>query len=211
MEAYPNKKNNILNENTMINQMQFQNETNYLNQMNNNNIDINNYNYMNMMPMNNFYSNNSNNINIRMMNNYGIGMSNYNNINMDQIGVNNFFNKSNEGYDFSNIHYGPMMQKNCPTPEQQMMAPNPMMETVMKTNESGLDKINYKMDNMNIKNDDNKYSSIINVTFCSSSEEIPSVYVQTTLDEKVSVLIKKYRNKLGDHDPARKFIFNAKN
>ena len=36
------------------------------------------------------------------------------------------------------------------------------------------------------------------------------IMVQCMPDEKVSEVIEKYRNKAGDHDPNKKFIFNAK-
>ena len=35
--------------------------------------------------------------------------------------------------------------------------------------------------------------------------------VQCMPDDKVQSVIDKYRNKAGDHDPSKKFIFNAKN
>ena len=38
----------------------------------------------------------------------------------------------------------------------------------------------------------------------------PPVMIQCMPDEKVSEIIEKYRNKSGDHDPYKKFIFNAK-
>ena len=37
------------------------------------------------------------------------------------------------------------------------------------------------------------------------------IMVQCMSDEKVSEVIEKYRNKSGDRDPTKKFIFNAKN
>ena len=38
----------------------------------------------------------------------------------------------------------------------------------------------------------------------------PSITIQCTLDEKVGTVIERYRNKTGDRDTTRKFIYNAK-
>ena len=39
----------------------------------------------------------------------------------------------------------------------------------------------------------------------------PPLTIQARIDEKVSDLIQRYRDKSGDHDTTKKFIFNAKN
>jgi len=52
------------------------------------------------------------------------------------------------------------------------------------------------------------------VIFRSSGQGGPQqapVMVQCMPDDKVQSLIDKYRNKSGDNDPSKKFIFNAKN
>ena len=38
----------------------------------------------------------------------------------------------------------------------------------------------------------------------------PAITIQCTLDEKVGTIIERYRNKTGDKDTTKKFIFNAK-
>ena len=55
---------------------------------------------------------------------------------------------------------------------------------------------------------------LINVNFRvsgSASQPISLVTVQCNPEEKVSDIIKKYRNKANDYDDSKKFIFNAKN
>ena len=43
------------------------------------------------------------------------------------------------------------------------------------------------------------------------SEGRPPIMIQCLLSDRVSALIEKYRNKSGDRDTTKKFIFNAKN
>ena len=54
----------------------------------------------------------------------------------------------------------------------------------------------------------------INVVFRVSGQragETQNLNIQCTGDEKVSALIQRYRDKSGDHDNTKRFIFNAKN
>ena len=53
--------------------------------------------------------------------------------------------------------------------------------------------------------------SVIFRTSGQNAPQRPPISIQCMSDEKVSTLIERYRNKAGDHDQTKKFIFNAKN
>ena len=53
--------------------------------------------------------------------------------------------------------------------------------------------------------------SVIFRTSGQNAPQRPPISIQCMPDEKVSTLIERYRNKAGDHDQTKKFIFNAKN
>ena len=68
---------------------------------------------------------------------------------------------------------------------------------------------NYNLINIQKLNDNQIVSSIELIVIFISGQN--SIYIITTFEERVSDLIEKYRNKSGDRDPTKKFIFNAKN
>ena len=53
--------------------------------------------------------------------------------------------------------------------------------------------------------------SVIFRTSGQNAPQRPPISIQCMPGEKVSTLIERYRNKAGDHDQTKKFIFNAKN
>ena len=53
--------------------------------------------------------------------------------------------------------------------------------------------------------------SVIFRTSGQNAPQRPPISIQCMPNEKVSTLIERYRNKAGDHDQTKKFIFNAKN
>ena len=115
----------------------------------------------------------------------------------------------------------PMMQN--PMMQNPMM-PNPMMQNPMINMNEQNNFFNYdltnKMGNLFIANqgynnngnmtmDQNRIEKkIVDVKF--RIEDGCSIIVTTFPDEKVSVLIEKYRQKSGDYDLTNRFIFNSK-
>ena len=74
---------------------------------------------------------------------------------------------------------------------------------------------NNAFQNNNPSNNQNSGDSAgINVFFRASGERAKTegpIMIQCRLEEKVSDIIQRYRNKVGDRGQEKKFIFNAKN
>ena len=114
---------------------------------------------------------------------------------------NNFFNPM-INQNNNNNNYG-MLNNNIM--QQQMLQQNMMQQQMMEP----LDK---KMQQKNFEDNSNFSCQWLTVIFRKSSEssDEPPVMVQCMPDETVSEIIEKYRNKSGDYDLSKKFIYNAK-
>ena len=135
--------------------------------------------------------------------------------NMNMMGMNNLNNMGMMG--MNNLNNMGMMQK--PEMMTQIMMLNMLEQQEQSQNMMNnfnnmlnMNNINKQMNNMNINNNITKNG--ISVYFRASDqyyESSPPIMVQVAYDEKVSSMIEKYRNKSGDHDMTKKFIFNAFN
>ena len=72
----------------------------------------------------------------------------------------------------------------------------------------------YKNENINMNQNQleekKKFTSFIVFFLGPSSGQHSSIMIETDIDEKISILIEKYRKKSGDYDFSKKFIYNAK-
>ena len=87
------------------------------------------------------------------------------------------------------------------------------------TNQMGNLQISHNMEhykngninmNQNKLEEKKKFTSFIVLFLGPSSGEHSSIMIETDIDEKISILIEKYRKKSGDYDFSKKFIYNAK-
>ena len=159
------------------------------NPMMNQNMSMDQGNMMNNNPLLNQYPNNQGNMNqmnmnlANMMNQMNMNQGNMGNGQMDMNQMMNMFQGNNN--------------QDMPLNQQ---------ANIMNNN----------LSNLNIpQNNDvqsNQNYGFINIKFRAGAgeNENRAIEIQCTLDEKVSDLIQRYRNKTGDHDPTKKFIFNAK-
>ena len=147
-----------------------------------------------------------NQMNMNMMNNIQMNM---NQGNMNQMNM-NFPNMMNIQM---NMNQGNM------TNEQMSM--NQMMNMIPGNNQNipmnqAANILNNNLSNINIPHNYSAQSKqdngFINIKVRAEAGENnnKAIEIQCTLDEKVSDLVAKYRAKTGDHDPTKKFIFNAK-
>ena len=191
--------------------------------MNNNgmNMDMNNMNNMNM---------NMNNMNMGNMGNMNNGMNmGMNNMNMDMNNMNNM-NAMNNGMNM-NMNMNNMNNMNMMN-GMQMNPMNPMMNfNMMGNNMQGQNMASMAQSMMNnfsnfqppIVQDNqaqnNNNSNSINVKFRAGGLQRqtqqdgsdPGIVIQCTLDEKLSVIVDRYKNKSGDDITDKKFVYNAKN
>ena len=173
------------------------------------------------MPMNNnmgmgmnnngFGMNNDMNMNNNMgnmgMNNNGFGMNNNNGMNNMGMNNNGFGMNMNNG---NNQNFNNMMMNNMNNMNMNM---NDMSQAVMQNMQAN------QMQNIPQMNNQSSFNSQnINVYFRAGGEQNQQpqpgdqagrIQIQATLDEKVSSIIDKYRNKTGDKEEKR-FVFNAK-
>ena len=198
--------------------------------MNNNgmNMDMNNMNNMNMNMNNmNMNMNNMNMGNMGNMNNgMNMGMNNMNNMNMDMNNMNNM-NAMNNGMNM-NMNMNNMNNMNM----MNCMQMNPMMNfNMMGNNMQGQNMASMAQSMMNnfsnfqppIVQDNqaqnNNNSNSINVKFRAGGLQRqtqqdgsdPGIVIQCTLDEKLSVIVDRYKNKSLDDITDKKFVYNAKN
>ena len=94
---------------------------------------------------------------------------------------------------------------------QNMMAQNMMTQMLAQQQNNNFNQGNTGNQNPNPSNSGSS-SGGINVFFRKNGtgENDPPLMIQCMPNEKVSELIKRYRTKSGDHEPTKKFIFNAK-
>ena len=112
---------------------------------------------------------------------------------------NNFFNPM-INQNNNNNNYG-MFNNNIM--QQQMLQQNMMQQQMMES----LDK---KMQQKNFEDNSNFSCLGLSIIFRVQYSDKPPVMVPCMPDEKVSEIIAKYRNKSGDYDLSKKFIYNAK-
>ena len=194
------------------------------------NMDMNNMNNMNMNMNNmNMNMNNMNMGNMGNMNNgMNMGMNNMNNMNMDMNNMNNM-NAMNNGMNM-NMNMNNMNNMNMMN-GMQMNPMNPMINFNMMGNMQGQNMANMAQNIMNnfsnfqppIVQDNqaqnNNNSNFINVKFragglqrqTQQDNSDPGIVIQCTLDEKLSVIVDRYKNKSGDDITDKKFVYNAKN
>ena len=114
-----------------------------------------------------------------------------------------------------------MMNQNMMNMMNNMMNQNMMMNNMMMNqmfarqnnnfNQGNTGNQNQSQQNQNSSNSGNNPGGI-SVFFRKSGtgQSDPPIMIQCMPNEKVSELINRYRTKSGDHDPTKKFIFNAK-
>ena len=192
------------------------------------NMDMNNMNNMNM-NMNNMNMN-MNNMNMGNMGNMNNGMNmGMNNMNMDMNNMNNM-NAMNNGMNM-NMNMNNMNNMNMMN-GMQMNPMNPMMNfNMMGNNMQGQNMANMAQSMMNnfsnfqppIVQDNqaqnNNNSNFINLKFrvgglqrqTQQDDSDAGIVIQCTLDEKLSVIVDRYKNKSGDDITDKKFVYNAKN
>ena len=73
-----------------------------------------------------------------------------------------------------------------------------------------MSNLNQQMQNSNNQTQSNNNNLNIMFKVRGRDENENQINVQIQADEKVSTLIEKYRNKAGDYEKKKKFIFNAK-
>ena len=202
-----------------------QNMNNGMGMNNGMNMDMNNMNNMNM-NMNNMNMN-MNNMNMGNMGNMNNGMNmGMNNMNMDMNNMNNM-NAMNNGMNM-NMNMNNMNNMNM----MNGMQMNPMMNfNMMGNNMQGQNMANMAQSMMNnfsnfqppIVQDNqaqsNNNSNFINLKFragglqrqTQQDDSDAGIVIQCTLDEKLSVIVDRYKNKSGDDITDKKFVYNAKN
>ena len=159
-------------------------------------MNMNNMQMSGMGGMNNMGMNNMNNMN--MMNNLQMsGMNNMNNMNMNNMNMNNMGMTGVGGMNMMN--------------NMNMMNPNMgMMNAAMNMNANMQNNMN-DLNNMNAGNPQTTNSQFINVYFkAGANGENGSIMIQCSLNDKISDLIQKYKNKSLEDVSLKKFIFNAK-
>ena len=162
------------------------------------------------MPMNNNMNNmwmGMNNMGNMGMNNNGFGMNNNNGMNNMGMNNNGFGMNMNNG---NNQNFNNMMMNNMNNMNMNM---NDMSQAMMQNMQAN------QMQNIPQMNNQSSFNSQnINVYFRAGGEQNQQpqpgdqdgrIQIQATLDEKVSSIIDKYRNKTGDKEEKR-FVFNAK-
>jgi hypothetical protein len=185
------------------------------------NMSMNQGNMMSNNPLLNQYPNNQGNMNQMNMN-----LANMmNQMNMNQGNMFNQMNMNQGNMNQMNMNFGNMMNQmnmNQGNMGNGQMDMNQMMNMFQGNNNQDMplnqqaNIMNNNLSNLNIpQNNDvqsNQNNGFINIKFRAGAgeNENRAIEIQCTLDEKVSDLIQRYRNKTGDHDPTKKFIFNAK-
>ena len=150
----------------------------------------------------NMINQNSFNMNNPMMNqNMSMGQGNMMNQNMN-MGQGNMVN--NQMNDMNGMMMNMMNFNNQNIPMNQFAAMMGNMNAQMANNNFG-NQGNFQNNNAQNQND---YGGI-NVHFRIEGKK-DEIVIQCLPDEKVSELIIRYRNKTGDDDMTKKFIFNAK-
>jgi hypothetical protein len=166
------------------------------------------------MGMNNMGMNNDMNMNNNMgnmgMNNNGFGMNNNNGMNNMGMNNNGFGMNMNNG---NNQNFNNMMMNNMNNMNNMNMNMNDMSQAMMQNMQAN------QMQNIPQMNNQSSFNSKnINVYFRAGEQQNQQpqpedqagrIQIQATLDEKVSSIIDKYRNKTGDKEEKR-FVFNAK-
>ena len=176
----------------------------------------------NRMNVNDKYGMNMGNMG-NMNNGMNMGM---NNMNMDMNNMNNM-NAMNNGMNM-NMNMNNMNNMNM----MNGMQMNPMMNfNMMGNNMQGQNMANMAQNIMNnfsnfqppIVQDNqaqnNNNSNFINLKFRAGGLQRqtqqdgsdPGIVIQCTLDEKLSVIVDRYKNKSGDDITDKKFVYNAKN
>ena len=175
----------------------------------NQNMPMNNNMGMGMNNMGNMGMNNNNMGNMGMNNN-GFGMNNNNGMNNMGMNNNGFGMNMNNG---NNQNFNNMMMNNMNNMNNMNMNMNDMSQAMMQNMQAN------QMQNIPQMNNQSSFNSQnINVYFRAGGEQNQQpqpgdqdgrIQIQATLDEKVSSIIDKYRNKTGDKEE-KKFVFNAK-
>ena len=125
------------------------------------------------------------------------GMGGMNNMNMNNMNMNNMGMTGVGGMNMMN--------------NMNMMNPNMgMMNAAMNMNANMQNNLN-DLNNMNAGNPQTTNSQFINVYFKAGAQgENGSIMIQCSLNDKISDLIQKYKNKSLEDVSLKKFIFNAK-
>ena len=146
-------------------------------------------------------NNNMNNMqNLMMNNNMNNGMMNMNNM------QNSMMNNGMMNINMNNMQ-NPMLNQMMFN-NNQMANMNQMAAIIKQMNE--LNQVNMPQQNKN----ESASNQGINVVFRVSGKQangMPPLNIQCKESDMVSVLIQRYRNKTGDNDTTKKFIYNAKN
>jgi len=216
-----NMNQNIMNKNNMNNMMNMSNNMNNMNNnMNNNMMNMNMNMNNNMMNMNNNMMNMNNNMmNMNNMNNNIMNM-NMNNMNqniMNKNNMNNMMNMNNMNNNMMNMNNMNNNYMNMNNMNNNMMNMNNMNNNYMNMN-NNFGNNNNDFNKINIMNNNNLNKQIeskgVNLHFLYShywqNEETIEIYIYALLDEKINVIIDRFRCKIQDNDGSLKFIFNAK-
>ena len=195
-----------------------QNMNNGMGMNNGMNMDMNNMNNMNM-NMNNMNMGNMGNMNNGMnmgMNNMNMDMNNLNNMNAMNNGMNMNMNMNN----MNNMNMMNGMQMN-PIMNFNMMGNNMQGQNMANMAQSMMNNFsNFQppivQDN---QSQNNNNSNFINLKFragglqrqTQQDDSDAGIVIQCTLDEKLSVIVDRYKNKSGDDITDKKFVYNAKN
>ena len=172
---------------------------NFINDLEKNNF---NFNYNPSPIQMNMGMNNHNNMYMMGMNNNSGNINNYNNMGIFEM------NDMYIEHPIFNIMQNSTERQVIQKDQMQMMNQN----NINNYNNIGIidiNNINQQLNNMNYGNNTYK-PPYINVIINIVASNITSFSVQVLLDDKVSTLIEKYRNRIGDYDDNKKFIYNAK-
>ena len=170
-----------------------------------------NFNYNPSPIQMNMGMNNHNNMYMMGMNNNSANINNYNNMGIFGMNDMNSFNLMNNGNPIFNI------MQNSTEPQVIQKDKMQMMSQMNQNNINnynnidiiGINNINQQLNNLNYGNNTNTLPYITVFFIASNTNSAPPIKVQVMLDDKVSSMIEKYRNKSGDKDYGKKFIFNA--
>ena len=181
-----------------------------MNNMNNMNMNMNNMNMGNMGNMNNGMNMDMNNMNMDM----NMDMNNMNNMNAMNNGMNMNMNNMNNMNMMNGMQMNPMMNFN-------MMGNNMQGQNMANMAQSMMNNFsNFQppivQDN---QAQNNNNSNFINLKFragglqrqTQQDDSDAGIVIQCTLDEKLSVIVDRYKNKSGDDITDKKFVYNAKN
>lgn len=167
-----------------------------------------------MMPQNNPNSN-------FMFNQNTFPKNSMNNMNPNQFSLNSNINKKqslmnqqkmlNQQIMNQNMIQQQIMKQNMEKQIQQQMIQNQIIQQQMINRQLGQQQMLLKMSQNSINSQiQNNFEVIIFFKVREEEYDKDLIGIPIQLNEKVSYLIEKYRNKTGDFEPKKKFIFNAK-